>query len=260
MAYTEEDYRDKSCQHRSGINRIMFETKMFLAGSWGADFHPDLQPLDGEIVLQPHKGADVFITDLPDHLERLGTRHIVIIGMTANLCCESTGRHTPEAGYDVTYLSDAIGAESVVAYEASVRVNYPLVGNAVMTVEEFLSALGSQAAPGPGVQPGDTVRGSDHGDIGTVAEVPDADDDHEACLVVSRGVILPHDVHAPADSMVRRDGRDVFINVPKLVVDKMPWDQRPTRAEADAKRWPREAVARLYGSRSPTGDAGLPGP
>ncbi|MCA1604131.1 MAG: cysteine hydrolase family protein, partial [Acidobacteria bacterium] len=44
MAYTEEDYADEQLQRRSGINRLMFETKMFLAGSWGADFHPDLQP------------------------------------------------------------------------------------------------------------------------------------------------------------------------------------------------------------------------
>ncbi len=44
MAYTGEDYADEQLQRRSGINRLMFEKKMFLAGSWGADFHPDLQP------------------------------------------------------------------------------------------------------------------------------------------------------------------------------------------------------------------------
>ena len=32
----------------------MFERKMFLAGSWGADFHPDLQPREDETVLLPH--------------------------------------------------------------------------------------------------------------------------------------------------------------------------------------------------------------
>ncbi len=34
-------------------------------GSWGADFHPDLHPVDDEVVLLPHKGIDVFETDLP---------------------------------------------------------------------------------------------------------------------------------------------------------------------------------------------------
>jgi ureidoacrylate peracid hydrolase len=56
MAYTEEDHADHELHRRSGINRLMFEHKMFLAGSWGADFHPELRPTDGDIVLLPHKG------------------------------------------------------------------------------------------------------------------------------------------------------------------------------------------------------------
>ena len=71
-------------------------------------------------MLLPHKGTDVFETDLPEHLQRLGITHLVICGMTANLCCESTGRHAAEHGYDVTFLSDAIGAENMPAYEASI--------------------------------------------------------------------------------------------------------------------------------------------
>ncbi len=60
MAYTEEDYASEELQRRTGIGRIMFERRMFLAGSWGADFHPDIQPADGDVVLLPHKGCDVF--------------------------------------------------------------------------------------------------------------------------------------------------------------------------------------------------------
>jgi len=96
---------------------------MFLAGSWGADFHPALQPQMHEVMLLPHKSIDVFDTDLPDHLQPLEVMHLVIDGMTANLCCESTGRHAMEKGYDVTFLSDAIGAENLPAWEASNRVN-----------------------------------------------------------------------------------------------------------------------------------------
>jgi ureidoacrylate peracid hydrolase len=45
MAYTEQGYADAGLHRRSGVKRLMFETKMFLAGSWAAGFHPDsLQP------------------------------------------------------------------------------------------------------------------------------------------------------------------------------------------------------------------------
>jgi nicotinamidase-related amidase len=58
--------------------------------------------------------------------------------MIANLCCESTERHAMEKGYDVTFLSDAIGASAVPAYEAAIRLNFPLIGNAVIMVEVLL--------------------------------------------------------------------------------------------------------------------------
>jgi ureidoacrylate peracid hydrolase len=252
MAYTEEDYAEAELHRRTGINRIMFERRMFLAGSWGADFHPDLQPEASDIVLMPHKGTDVFQTDLPEHLDRLGTTHLVIAGMTANLCCESTGRHAAEAGYDVTFLSDAIGSESLPSYEAAIRVNYPLIGNAVMLVDEFLAAIDSGAGEFS-IEPGDVVRGSDHGEIGKVAEVVQATDDHDAYLRVPQGMILKQDLYIPLDAAVHRSGSVVFVNVPKLVVGKVGWDAVPTPRARRERLGPRAAdVANLYQSRSPT--------
>ena len=253
MAYTEEDYANHQLQRRSGINRIMFEKKMFLAGSWGADFHPDLQPRADEIVLLPHKSCDVFTTDLPDHLQRLGITHLVIAGMTANLCCESTGRHAVEDGYDVTYIGNAIGAESIPAYEVSVMVNFPLLSNAVMDVDEFLAAVDASAPGSLAVQPGDRVFGSDHLEVGTVEQVVAATDDTDAYLLVPRGLIFKTDTYIPLETVVRRAGTDVFINVPKIVVDSMSWSEPPFRAERQARQGPRAGdVSHLYGSRSPS--------
>jgi ureidoacrylate peracid hydrolase len=253
MAYTEEDYADEKLQHRCGINRLMFETKMFMAGSWGADFHPDLKPLDSEIVLTPHKSTDVFETDLPQHLERLGTTHIVIAGMTANLCCESTGRHATESGFDVTYLSDAIGSENVMSYEAAIKVNYPLIGNAVLDVDAFLDALESSGSE-EGIKPGNVLYGSDGGEIGDIKEVIGADADHPGYMVVPRGLIFEKDTYIPLDTVVRKAGDKVFINLPRMVVSKMPWSEAPTLAAHQEKYGPREeAVDKLYASRGPTG-------
>ena len=253
MAYTEEDYAHEQLQRRSGINRLMFERKMFLAGSWGADFHPDLQPREGDTVLLPHKSCDVFQTDLAEHLDRKGITHLVIAGMTANLCCESTGRHAMEAGFDVTFLSDAIGAASVPEYEAAIRLNFPLIANAVITVDEFLAAVAALTAGGAHVQPGDSVRGSDHGEIGTVAEVVQATEETGAYLLVSRGLIFKRDTYIPLDAVVKRSGTDVFINIPKLVVGSMPWENPPSQADRQAKQGPRAAeVDKLYRSHSPS--------
>ncbi len=253
MAYTEEDYAARALQRRSGINRLMFERRMFLAASWGADFHPDLRPREDETVLLPHKGIDVFETDLPDHLRRLGTTHLVIAGMTASLCCESTGRHAMEEGYDVTFLADAIGAESLPGYEASVHLSYPLIANAVLDVDEFLAAVDASPQGRVWPQPGDTVRGSDRGEIGKIERVVEATEETEAHLVVPRGLIFETDTYIPLEAVVRRAGTEVFINVPKLVIGQMPWGEPPSRATQQAKRGPRAGeVQELYGSRSPS--------
>lgn len=250
MAYTEEDYADERLQCRSGINRLMFEKKMFLAGSWGADFHPDLQPRENDTILLPHKSCDVFQTDLPEHLRRMGITHLVIAGMSANLCCESTGRHAMEKGFDVTFLSDAIGAASIPEYEASIRVNFPLIGNAVITVDEFLAAVDASATS---MQAGDKVYGSDHGEIGTVEEVVEATEEIEGYLLVPRGLIFQTDTYIPLDAVVKRSGTDVFINTPKLVIGVMPWSEPPSRIAMQAKfGLPADGVDKLYGSRSPS--------
>ncbi len=252
MAYTEEDYADEQLQRRSGINRLMFERKMFLAGTWGADFHPDLQPREGDTVLLPHKSCDVFQTDLPEHLQRMGITHLVIAGMAANLCCESTGRHAMEAGFDVTFLSDAMGAASLPEYEAAIRLNLPLIANAVLTVDEFLAAIRALTAGRADAQPGDAVRGSDHEEIGT-AKVVDATADTEGYLRVPRGLIFTTDTYVPLDAGVKRSGTDVFINIPKLIIATMPWGEPPSRTDRRTKLGPRaKEVGKLYGSRSPS--------
>jgi ureidoacrylate peracid hydrolase len=253
MAYTETDYAHEHLQRRSGINRMMFERRMFLAGSWGADFHPQLQPHQDDVVLQPHKSCDVFQTDLGEHLQRNGITHLVIAGMTANLCCESTGRHAMEAGYDVSFLSDAMGATSIAEYEAAIRLDLPLIANAVITVDEFLAALDQPATAGISAQPGDTVRGSDHGEIGTVERVVGPDEASDGYLVVPVGLVFKRDSFIPLDAVVKQSGRDLFINVPKLMVTRMPWGSPPTRDLQRDKRGPRAVdVAQLYGSRGPS--------
>lgn len=169
-----------------------------------------------------------------------------------------------ERGYDVTFVSDAIGAESVMAYEASIRVNYPLVANAVMTVDECLAGLSRGNQDSAVVQAGDTVRGSDDGEFGTVERVVPADGETEQHFVVPRGLIFTEDLFIPFDAVTKRMGRVVYVNVPKLVLSAMPWKEPPRRRDRTAKEGPSsKQIAQLYASRSatahePTGKQGSP--
>ena len=172
--------------------------------------------------------------------------------MTANLCCEPTGRHLVQQGYDVTFHSDAIGAESLAAYEGSVHLNYPLIANAVLEVDEFLAAL-TGGDDGPAARAGDTVYGSDRGKIGTIEDVSEASDGTAGYLLVKRGAVLDRDIYIPLDAVTKRAGDRVFINVPRLIVGKMPWGELPSAADVRDKLGPPAAeVGWSYRSRSPT--------
>lgn len=254
MAYTQEDYKDKQLQKKSGINRLMYEKKMFLAGSWGADFHPDLQPQEDDIILMPHKTCDVFKTDLPDVLRGLGTTHLVISGMAANLCCESTARNAMEEGYDVTLLKDAIGASGIAEYEAAVHVNFPLISNAVIKVEEFFEILDdSSLADLSDIKEGDSVMGSDHLEIGTIKQVMAETEETRAYIYVPRGLIFKTDTFIPTDAITKvREGK-IYLNIPRIVIGEMPWQEPPSRAEWTIKQGPPTSkINNLYGSRSPS--------
>lgn len=63
----------------------------------------------GDIVALEHRGSSGFAnTDLDLQLKQHGIRRIVLIGMIANTCIESTGRFGMELGYNVTLVKDAL--------------------------------------------------------------------------------------------------------------------------------------------------------
>ncbi|OWA13200.1 isochorismatase [Streptomyces sp. CS113] len=140
MSYTEEDYT--TWKRPAGIHKVMFENRMFEAGSWGAQFHPDLSPARGEIVIAPHKNIDVLATtDLDVQLRQHGVEYIAIAGMIGTMCVESTARSCMERGYHVTVFTDATASDSgPEAYDAMIK-RYPAISHAVYDVDAYLKAV-----------------------------------------------------------------------------------------------------------------------
>jgi nicotinamidase-related amidase len=139
MAYTEEDYT--TWRHLSGIHREMFDNRMFEEGSWGADFHPELSPEPGDIVVSPHKNIDVMATtDLRAQLRQHGIEYVAIAGMIGTMCVESTVRTAMEDGFHVTTFTDGTAAAGGSEASDAMVKRYPLISHAMLTVDEFLKA------------------------------------------------------------------------------------------------------------------------
>jgi nicotinamidase-related amidase len=124
------------------------KAEIFAKGSWGGTFHNDFQPQPGDVVVQEHWGSSGFAnTDLDLQLKQHGVRRIILIGMIANTCIESTGRFGMELGYHVTLVKDATSAFSHEAMHAAHAINGPTYAHAILTTEELLVQL-SKPTPG----------------------------------------------------------------------------------------------------------------
>ncbi len=116
--------------------------RIFADGTWGGTFHPDFEPRPGEVVAQEHWLSSGFAnTDLDLQLKKHGVRKVIVIGMRANTCIESTVRFAAELGYEVTLVKDAIGSFGYDEMDASLQYNMPAYASAIVSTKEIVGKL-----------------------------------------------------------------------------------------------------------------------
>ncbi|KAK6227624.1 hypothetical protein QIS74_01179 [Colletotrichum tabaci] len=120
-------------------------TGVFQEGGWGVEILDGLQPdLKGnrDVVVSKHWNSSGFAnTDLDYQLRQRGFSHLVLAGMTANTCYESTARYARELGYHLTLLTDGTAGFSTAAKDAATNLVWPLIAERIMTVDEYISQM-----------------------------------------------------------------------------------------------------------------------
>ncbi len=81
--------------------------RILIAGEPGNDFVPAAAPRPGETVLaKPGKGA-FYATDLQVKLHGLGITHLLMTGVTTEVCVQTTMREANDRGYECLLVEDA---------------------------------------------------------------------------------------------------------------------------------------------------------
>ncbi len=132
--------------HVNPSQRQVQQLQPFAKGTWGGEWHPDFVPQLGDIIIKEHWAQSGFAnTDLDFQLKQHGMTHVIVIGLLANTCIESTGRFAMELGYHVTLVRDATAAFSREHIHAAHGLNGPTFAHAILTTSDLLAALPSAA-------------------------------------------------------------------------------------------------------------------
>lgn len=122
--------------------------RVLVRGEPGHAIVPELAPIDGEWVIdKPGKGA-FYATGLQERLEAAGITHLIFMGVTTEVCVQTSMREANDRGYECLLIED--GTDSYFpAFKAAaiemIRAQGAIVGWTAMSAD-LLAALSSEAA------------------------------------------------------------------------------------------------------------------
>jgi nicotinamidase-related amidase len=138
--YRPGDYEAWKCA--APIQKAAWSRKTFEYGTWGGEFRLEFAPHRGDIVAQEHWCSSGFAnTDLDMQLKRHGIQKLIVAGLIAHTCVESTVRFAAELGYEVTLVKDAIADYSQEFMHAVLVINLPNYANTIVTTNEVVDSI-----------------------------------------------------------------------------------------------------------------------
>jgi ureidoacrylate peracid hydrolase len=138
--YRPGDY--ESWKYLAPIQKAAMQRKTFEYGTWGGEIRAEFAPQPGDIVAQEHWCSSGFAnTDLDLLLKRHGIQKLIVAGLIAHTCVESTVRFAIELGYDVTLVKDATADYSEEFMHAALVNNLPNYASAIVTTEEVVESF-----------------------------------------------------------------------------------------------------------------------
>lgn len=96
--------------------------RILVRGEYGHDIVDELQPLEGEVILdKPGKGA-FYQTDLDLILKNKNIETLLVAGVTTHVCVQTTIREANDRGFECLMLEDCCAAFDKKDHDDSIRM------------------------------------------------------------------------------------------------------------------------------------------
>ena len=149
--YRSGDY--ETWKYIAPIQKAGWRSKVFENGTWGGEIRAEFAPQPGDIVAQEHWCSSGFAnTDLDLQLKKHGIHQLIVIGLIAHTCVESTVRFAAELGYEVTVVKDATADYGEEFMHAALVTNLPNYASAIVGTKEAVDLLSGAKALGMSAQ------------------------------------------------------------------------------------------------------------